>query len=90
MAGRVKRKSAKRSANRRPTIAERVARHRAELRAKGMRLVQIRVAETRSPAFIAEARRQSRAAARAFNRPRSGDRAQLEAWSKIAATEDIG
>lgn len=38
---------------------ERVARHRAEMRAKGMRLKQIWVPDVKSEAFKAEAHRQS-------------------------------
>jgi hypothetical protein len=44
-----------RSANR-----SRVAAHRAQLRAKGMRPIQIWVPDTRAPGFAEEARRQSR------------------------------
>lgn len=39
---------------------ERVARHRAALRAQGLRPKQIWVPDTRAPGFLAEARRQSR------------------------------
>lgn len=42
---------------------ERVRAHRARQRARGLRLVQIWVPDTRSPEFAAEARRQSRAVA---------------------------
>jgi Protein of unknown function (DUF3018) len=38
---------------------ERVARHRADMRAKGLRLKQIWVRDVKSDAFKAEARRQS-------------------------------
>ena len=38
----------------------RVATHRAQLRAKGMRPIQIWVPDTRAPGFAEEARRQSR------------------------------
>lgn len=48
----------KRKANR-----ERVRAHRASMRAKGMKPVQIWVPDTNSPEYIAEARRQSRLAA---------------------------
>ena len=44
---------------------EKVATHRAKLRAQGLRPIQIWVPDLRSPAFIAEARRQSRLVARA-------------------------
>ena len=54
-----------------PTAAKRkkanrakVSAHRALMRAKGMRLLQIWVPDTRSPEFAKEARRQSRAVAR--------------------------
>lgn len=39
---------------------DKVRRHRARLRAKGFRLIQIWVPDTRSPEFAAEAHRQSR------------------------------
>ncbi|HEV2818592.1 MAG TPA: antitoxin MazE family protein [Allosphingosinicella sp.] len=42
------------------TNRERVAKHRAALRAQGLRPRQIWVPDVRSPEFIAEARRQSR------------------------------
>jgi Protein of unknown function (DUF3018) len=42
------------------STTQRVARHRAEMRAKGMRLKQIWVPDVRSEAFKAEARRQTR------------------------------
>lgn len=42
---------------------ERVAAHRARLRAQGLRPLQIWVPDVRSPAFAAEAHRQSRAVA---------------------------
>ena len=41
-------------------IGERVQRHRANLRAAGLRPVQIRVPDTRRPGFAEECRRQSR------------------------------
>jgi hypothetical protein len=53
-----------------PTTAKRkatrakVSAHRARLRAKGLRPIQIWVPDTRSPAFAKEARRQARAIAR--------------------------
>jgi hypothetical protein len=59
-----------------PTVAERVAKHRAGLRAKGMRLVQIWVPDPDNPNFVKEARRQSRLLARAAAEPRS-DEAQV-------------
>jgi len=42
------------------TIATRVQKHRAKLRAQGLRPVQLWVPNTKDPAFIAECRRQSR------------------------------
>ena len=47
------------------TTAQRVRRHRDELRAAGLRPVQIWVPDTRRPGFDAECRRQSELAARA-------------------------
>ena len=41
------------------SIAERVRRHRAQLRAAGLRPVQIWVPDTRRPGFAKECRRQS-------------------------------
>jgi antidote-toxin recognition MazE-like antitoxin len=46
-----------------PSSREKVRRHRDKLRAQGLRPVQIWVPDTRSPAFVAEARRQSAAVA---------------------------
>ncbi len=51
------------AANRTRVLAERVARHRARLRAKGLRPLQIWVPDTRLPGFSEEARRQSQAVA---------------------------
>jgi Antitoxin MazE-like len=44
----------------RVSIAKKVAKHRAKLRARGLRPVQIWVPDTRRPGFAREARRQSR------------------------------
>jgi hypothetical protein len=63
----------------------RVAKHRASLRAKGMRLVQIWVPDTRSPTFKAEARRTSRLLAKRYNAPDSEERRILEDFQSIAA-----
>ena len=52
------------SAAKRKATRAKVSAHRARLRAQGMRLLQIWVPDTRSPAFAKEARRQSRALAR--------------------------
>jgi len=41
------------------TISERVSRHRAMLRASGLRPIQIWVPDTRRPGFIEECQRQS-------------------------------
>ena len=41
-------------------VGSRVAAYRAQLRARGLRPVQIWVPDTRAPGFAAEARRQSR------------------------------
>lgn len=46
------------------TNREKVAAHRAKLRAQGLRPIQIWVPDTRSPEFAAEARRQMRLVAR--------------------------
>jgi hypothetical protein len=43
----------------RSTTSKRVATHRAQLRAKGLRPIQIWVPDTRAPGFADEARRQS-------------------------------
>ncbi|MDR6775075.1 antitoxin MazE family protein [Azospirillum sp. BE72] len=48
----------------RQSSREKVKAHRARLRAQGLRPVQIWVPDVRSPAFVAEARRQSLAVAR--------------------------
>lgn len=45
------------------TVSERVQKHRAGLRAAGLRPVQIWVPDTRRPDFVAECKRQSRLAA---------------------------
>ena len=52
------------TANRKKATRANVSAHRARMRAKGMRLLQIWVPDTRSPEFAKEARRQSRALAR--------------------------
>jgi hypothetical protein len=44
----------------RTNLAARVQKHRAKLRAAGLRLVQIWVPDTRRPGFAKECRRQSR------------------------------
>ena len=50
-------------ARKKQSSREKVRRHRAHMRAKGLRPVQIWVPDTRSPEFAAEAHRQSLAAA---------------------------
>ena len=47
------------------SVRQRVRIHRAQLRAQGLRPIQIWVPDVRSPAFKEEARRQSRAVAAA-------------------------
>ena len=69
-------KTAESSAKRKPTVAQRVAKHRAALRAKGMRLVQIWVPDPDNPKFIKEARREMRLLAKAAADPTS-DEAQV-------------
>ncbi|MCA3313101.1 MAG: antitoxin MazE family protein [Roseomonas sp.] len=44
----------------RSAVRSRVAAHRAQLRARGLRPIQIWVPDTRAPGFAEEARRQSR------------------------------
>jgi hypothetical protein len=51
------------SPSKRRATREKVKSYRARMRAKGLRLVQIWVPDTRSPRFLAEARRQGRAVA---------------------------
>jgi hypothetical protein len=43
-----------------PTVTERVRKHRAELKKRGLRPIQIWVPDTSNPKFAAECRRQSR------------------------------
>ena len=52
------------AAKRKKATRAKVSAHRSRMRAKGMRLLQIWVPDTRSPEFAKEARRQSRAVAR--------------------------
>jgi hypothetical protein len=63
----------RKTAKRKPTVTERVAKHRAALKAKGMRLVQIWVPDPDNPTFIQEARRQSRLLAKAAADPNSDE-----------------
>jgi hypothetical protein len=57
--------AAKYSAKSKRAVAEKVRAHRAKLRAKGLRPVQIWIPDTRSPEFVKEAHRQSLAVAKA-------------------------
>ena len=59
--------------------AQRVQKHRAELRANGLRPVQIWVPDTRSAAFAQECQRQSRVLAQ------DPHEAQAIAWAEAAA-----
>jgi hypothetical protein len=54
----------KRAKKKRPTVAERVAKHRKGLRHAGLRPIQIWVPDTRDPGFAAECERQSLLAAK--------------------------
>jgi hypothetical protein len=76
--------SAKRSSSRRKaTSRDKVRAHRARLRAQGLRPIQIWVPDVRSPAFKAEARRQSRLVA--VSRYEAEDQAFIESiadWSE--------
>jgi hypothetical protein len=66
--------------------AAKVRAHRARMRAKGMRLVQIWVPDTRSPAFAAEAARQSRRVARSAGEKE--DQAFVDAISWLTTASD--
>lgn len=68
-----KRKAAKSRAKRKLTVTERVAKHRAALKSKGMRLVQIWVPDPDNPNFIKEARREMRLLAKAAADPTSDE-----------------
>ena len=61
-------------------IGERVQRHRANLRAAGLRPVQIWVPDTRRPGFAEECRRQSQLL--------RGDRHEVETLSWLEAVAD--
>ena len=66
------------------TVAERVQKHRASLRAQGLRPVQIWVPDVRAPGFADECARQASLAAAA-------DRADLDLMSFLdAALDDLG
>jgi hypothetical protein len=65
------------------TGAERTGRTRAKLRAAGLRPVQIWVPDTRSPAFLREAERQSKLVARS-----GAGSDTLEFMESIAALDD--
>jgi len=65
---------------------DKVRTHRARMRAKGMKLVQLWVPDTNSAAFKAEARRQSLAAA---NSPtEADDQAFIDSISEFLHPED--
>lgn len=71
------------------TNRERVAKHRAALRAQGLRPKQIWVPDVRSAEFLAEARRQSRIIAERMSR--SDDLAFAEAlqyWPEAEGGDD--
>jgi Antitoxin MazE-like len=63
--------------------AERVQRSRDRMRAKGMRLVQIWVPDTRAPGFAEEAARQCRLLAEWEATPEG--RAEIEFWDQLQA-----
>lgn len=63
-------------------IAERVQKHRAGLRASGLRPVQIWVPDTRRPDFAAECRRQSELVAKADE--------DIESLSNAALLDVVG
>jgi Protein of unknown function (DUF3018) len=73
-------------ARRAKSSAEKVRAYRARMRAKGMRQIQIWVPDTRSPAFAAEAERQSRLIA---NSPgEAEDQAFVDAISWLSTASD--
>jgi len=63
--------------------ADRVRKHREELRAAGLRPVQIWVPDSRRPGFVRECRRQSR---KLLNDP--NEKQVLKWLAKISAMED--
>lgn len=68
------------SANSSKTSRDKVRKHRARLRQQGLRPIQIWVPDVRSPAFAAQARRQSLAVAR--SRYADADQAFIDAVSE--------
>lgn len=66
-----------------PSSREKVRAHRERLRALGLRPIQIWVPDVRSPAFAAEARRQSMAVARS-----EGEHADQEFIDSISVSPD--
>ena len=70
----------KRQASRKAT-RKKVQAHRDRLRAQGLRPIQIWVPDVRAPAFVQEARRQSRLAAK--SRHAQDDQAFIDAISAI-------
>ena len=72
--------AAKRPAPKKASSRDKVRAHRARLRAQGLRPIQIWVPDVRSPAFKAEARRQSRLVA--ASRHEAEDQAFIDAISE--------
>ena len=73
------------SAEKKPSVRERVRGHRERLRAQGLRPIQIWVPDVRSPAFAKEAHRQS--AAVAASRHEAEDQGFIEAVSEDDTSE---
>lgn len=61
------------------SVRERVRRHRQRLREQGLRPIQIWVPDVRSPEFVAEAHRQSRAVA--SSKSAADDQAFVDAFN---------
>ena len=61
------------------SVRERVRNHRQRLRQQGLRPIQIWVPDVRSPEFVAEAHRQSRAVAR--SKSAADDQAFVDAFN---------
>lgn len=70
------------STRKRQSGRDKVRNHRARMRARGLRPIQIWVADTRSPEFQAEASRQCRLIAR--SRHAAEDQAFVDSVSEIA------
>lgn len=69
----------------RAAVHERVRKHRERLRAQGLRPIQIWVPDVRSPAFVAEAHRQSASVAASAHA--ADDQAFIDAMSQDEADE---